>query len=121
LTELGPENQNWRYEQSSHTSKKLSGVNRNAKFRHDPDSKLNPGQQDELKKKRFGPEKFIAGVHTPCEHMIDKGGGKGLQECKELHLRRDCKRFKKLQEEARESTESAGDKTVGCLFSVDER
>jgi hypothetical protein len=84
------------------TPKKLSGVNRNAKFRHDPDSKLNPGQQDELKKMRFGPENFIAGVHSLCEHMIDKGDGKGLQRFNEAHLRRDCKRFKKMQEEARE-------------------
>jgi hypothetical protein len=53
--------------------------------------------------------------------MIDKGGGKGLQRCNEAHLRRDCKRFKKVQEEARESTESDGDKAVGCLFSVDGR
>ena len=33
------------------TSKKLTGVDRNIQFRHDPDSKQNPGEQDKKKKR----------------------------------------------------------------------
>jgi hypothetical protein len=105
------------------TSKKLKGVDRNVKFRHDPDSKHNPGEQDKKKEKEkrvFGPTKYIKGVHTQCEHVINGKVYNGH------HLRRDCVDFKELQRVARETaavaTEEEDGDTVGgmvaCVFDV---
>jgi hypothetical protein len=101
------------------TSKKLTGVNRDVEFRHNPNSKRNPGEQDAKKrgtKRVFGPTQYIKGVHTQCEHVIN---GK---RCNKHHLRRDCEEFKELHRLARETvaiaTEEDEEDTVGCIFDV---
>jgi hypothetical protein len=50
----------------------------------------------------FGPTKYIKGVHTQCEHVIN------VKCCNKHHLRRDCKEFQELQRLARDGRDGDG-------------
>jgi hypothetical protein len=92
---------------------------RNIEYRHDPNSKLTPAQQDDARKKRRSewkpPTVWVEGKHSLCEHIID---GK---RCNQKHLRIHCLRFNRLCENTAAIVSTLEEETVGLVFEYDSR